>query len=298
MGKGFEVENFSLFVYYFTMKILSTNDDGFECDGIKVLSAALRRAGHKVVVVAPDRDRSGSSHSMSLANGYIDIMQIGDDAWKCSGTPVDCVLAAISGNIDFMPDVVVSGINAGCNLGTDILFSGTAAAARQGALLGLPSIAFSMTGDAPFCYDAAARWAMEHFDTLIGQWQKDMFFNINFPPPNAPNAGSLQSGGSQNSDGQRHADSPQSSRSDLSKQISSDSMLTFPSKRQYTDKIEKIAGADGWTRLNFIGLDVETKSEAGSDVDAINQNRISISPVYVHPINAVWLCWNSTLNIK
>ncbi|MDR2842751.1 MAG: 5'/3'-nucleotidase SurE [Spirochaetaceae bacterium] len=244
------MNDFGKFVTLVLMNILSTNDDGFDCGGIQVLSAALRDAGHRVLVMAPDTDRSGTSHSMSFVSGYADIKEVCKDNWRCSGTPVDCVLTVLSGGVDFVPDIVVSGINAGCNLGTDILFSGTAAAARQGALSGFPSIAFSMAGSGPYSYEAAAKWACENISFFVQKWQKNIFFNVNFP--NIPD-------------------------------ISGDAVQTYPSKRVYHDTFTKTIVKDNWLRLDFSGMYTETNAESGSDMDIVSKNKVSVSAILVEP---------------
>ncbi|MDR2098024.1 MAG: 5'/3'-nucleotidase SurE, partial [Spirochaetaceae bacterium] len=89
------------------MNILVSNDDGYQCEGLIRLTAALRGLGHRALMVSPDRERSGASHSISLALGYIDVKEIAADTWICGGTPVDCVIAVLSGGIDFDADIVV-----------------------------------------------------------------------------------------------------------------------------------------------------------------------------------------------
>ena len=135
------------------MRILISNDDGYRAPGIECLAKALSQLA-KVTVVAPDRDRSGASNSLTLnypirattaENGFIYV----------DGTPTDCVHLAITGLLAQEPDIVVSGINAGANLGDDVLYSGTVAAAMEGRFLGLPAMAVSLAGDEPIHYDSA-----------------------------------------------------------------------------------------------------------------------------------------------
>lgn len=124
------------------MNILLTNDDGYDAEGIRILRQILKTE-HNVYVMAPHKNRSAVSSSITM-KGYLEIHRKEDGVWACSGTPVDCVIAALrSGIIEQKIDVVISGINAGANLGTDIIYSGTCAAARQGVLYGIPSIAVS-----------------------------------------------------------------------------------------------------------------------------------------------------------
>jgi len=127
------------------MNILVSNDDGYQAPGIICLVKKLRELGHEVTVVAPDRNRSGASNSLTLDrpirartadNGFIYV----------DGTPTDCVHLAITGLLEKQPDIVIAGINAGQNLGDDALYSGTVAAAMEGRFLGLPAIAVSLMG--------------------------------------------------------------------------------------------------------------------------------------------------------
>jgi len=119
------------------MRILLTNDDGYASDGIKALAVALG-GEHEVWTLAPDSERSGMSHSMSLRQP-LKIRKLAEREYCCSGTPADCVILASHGVLPFSPDVVVSGINRGPNLGTDLVYSGTAAAARQASMNGVPA---------------------------------------------------------------------------------------------------------------------------------------------------------------
>lgn len=123
------------------MRILVSNDDGFLAPGIRILATALSTIA-EVDVIAPDRDRSGSSNSLTLLNPLRPKMQE-NGFISLAGTPTDCVHLAITGLLDRRPDMVVSGINQGGNLGDDILYSGTVAAAMEGRYLGLPAIAVS-----------------------------------------------------------------------------------------------------------------------------------------------------------
>ena len=125
------------------MNILITNDDGFAAKGIKILSERLSKE-HNVFVVAPSGNRSASSHFISMSKN-LEIKKISENVWSCSGFPADCVLTAIKSSLlPVRPDCILSGINAGANMGTDIVYSGTCAAARQSVLDGIPAIALSL----------------------------------------------------------------------------------------------------------------------------------------------------------
>jgi 5'-nucleotidase len=162
------------------MKILISNDDGYQSPGIRCLADALSALG-RVTVVAPDRDRSGASNSLTLDNP-IRATATAEGFIRVDGTPTDCVHLAITGLLEEEPDMVVSGINAGANLGDDVLYSGTVAAAMEGRFLGLPAIAISLVTQAPTHLETAARVARE----LIGRLQQDplpadTILNVNVP---------------------------------------------------------------------------------------------------------------------
>ena len=127
------------------MKILISNDDGFLAPGINLLAKVLSEIA-EITVVAPDRNRSGASNSLTLDNP-LRVVTVADNGFiSVNGTPTDCVHLAVTGLLKEMPDMVVSGINEGSNLSDDVLYSGTVAAATEGRFLGLPSIAISLAG--------------------------------------------------------------------------------------------------------------------------------------------------------
>lgn len=163
------------------MHILVSNDDGIHAPGIKALAAAMRSLATRVDVVAPDRNRSGASNSLSLSNP-IRVRKLADHEYSVEGTPTDCVHLAITGLLDSEPDMVVSGINLGSNVGDDILYSGTVAAAMEGRSLGLPAIAFSLMNHNPTHFSTAAEVAK----ILVAQLQvqplpAQTILNVNIP---------------------------------------------------------------------------------------------------------------------
>jgi 5'-nucleotidase len=165
------------------MRVLVSNDDGVDAPGIRALAAALREAGHAVVVVAPDRNRSGASNSLTLGQP-IRATQRDAQTWSVAGTPTDCVHLALSGLLDADPDIVLSGINDCSNLGDDVIYSGTVAAAMEGRCLGLPAIALSLaTRDHDGAhYASAARAAVEILARLDGEpLPADTILNVNVP---------------------------------------------------------------------------------------------------------------------
>jgi len=162
------------------MRILVSNDDGFLAPGIKELARVLGEIA-TVTVVAPDRNRSGASNSLTLDNP-LRIMKADNGFISVSGTPTDCVHLAVTGLLEEMPDMVVSGINEGTNLSDDVLYSGTVAAATEGRFLGLPSIAVSLAG--PHCqhYDTAAQVAKYLVQKLESdRLPSDTILNVNVP---------------------------------------------------------------------------------------------------------------------
>lgn len=162
------------------MYILLSNDDGYQAPGIGVLAEMLGRFA-KITVVAPDRDRSGASNSLTL-DSPIRVETADNGFVRVYGTPTDCVHLAITGLLDEEPDMVISGINAGANLGDDVLYSGTVAAAMEGRFLGLPAIAVSLVGPTPTHYETAARAARMLIDRLISDpLPADTILNVNVP---------------------------------------------------------------------------------------------------------------------
>ena len=170
------------------MKLLISNDDGIFALGIRTLANALAEVGHDVTVVCPDRERSATGHGLTLhdpirAEVVDSIFHPTVKAWSCSGTPSDCVKLALGALLDAPPDFVLSGINHGSNLGTDILYSGTVSAAMEGVIEGIPSIAFSLTSYTLREFQPAARFAT----ILLSQLSKQplpeaMLLNVNVPP--------------------------------------------------------------------------------------------------------------------
>jgi 5'-nucleotidase len=168
------------------MRILVSNDDGYQSPGLIALAEVLGVLG-EVVVVAPERDRSGASNSLTLdaplrakrmANGFI----------RVDGTPTDCVHLALTGLSEVDPDIVVAGINHGPNLGDDVLYSGTVAAATEGRFLGLPSMAVSIASYEPYHLDTAARVALR-LVTQLCEIPLDASIILNVNVPDLPSDG-------------------------------------------------------------------------------------------------------------
>ena len=162
------------------MRILISNDDGYFSPGIEALASALANLG-EVVVFAPERDRSGASNSLTLSRP-LTVRKAPNGFHFVDGTPTDCVHVAVTGLLDGPPDLVVSGINDGANMGDDTIYSGTVAAATEGYLLGVPSIAFSLVDKGYAHLDTAMRVARELVvRQLADPWPEPVLLNVNIP---------------------------------------------------------------------------------------------------------------------
>lgn len=230
------------------MKILITNDDGVHAEGIRVLFRELAKY-HKVLVMAPDREQSASSHSLTLTRP-LRMNRLEPNFYSCDGTPTDSVmLAAFHILKNKKPDMIISGINHGANMGEDVIYSGTVAAAIEGSLLGVPSMAVSMVHSEGADFRGAARF-IRRLVKLYPQLdlQPSTILNINFP-------GKVTGGF------KKHR-------------------FTFLGTREYDDiVIEKtdprgidyywIAGSPTW------------KKQEGSDIDAIRAGEVSVTPIHL-----------------
>jgi 5'-nucleotidase len=247
------------------MRILLTNDDGISSPGITVLAAALRTAGHRVFTVAPESNQSGISNAVKFFHGPSRLTQIGADTWSCGGTPADCVVIALMGGIpelclmdeswkkkQLLPvDLIVSGINQGANLGTDIVYSGTAAAARQGAFFNIPSLALSLLEGDEWRWDMAAGFAVERLDEMVSYWKPDSFINVNIPNQREKPAALV------------HA---------------------FPSLRYYNDRIIAYQAPNGCRYCFAKSWAAAAEPEQGSDCDVTAGNNASLSEIFIHPV--------------
>ena len=232
------------------MRVLLTNDDGVTSPGILAMKAALE-ADHEVWVFAPDGERSGTSHRITLG---VPVMKkkLADKLYSCSGSPADCVLMALLGALPLKPDVVISGINMGPNIGTDIVYSGTAAAARQAALMGIPAIAVSLdTVSPPFYFEPLARFIALNIGQFQQLWDEQHFVNINAPNSN----------------------------------VYAGTAITHPSRRRYHDNLEELPLPGGDSCYYLHGPPPETDRDQGSDWEAVIQNKVSVSPVLLQPVS-------------
>jgi 5'-nucleotidase len=166
------------------VKILVSNDDGYFAPGITLLAEALRQMGD-VTVVAPERDRSGASNSLTL-DRPLTVRRAPNGFYSVNGTPTDCVHIAVTGLLDFLPDVIVSGVNLGANMGDDTIYSGTVAAAAEGYLLGIPSIAVSLTSKNGAHFESAIGVALQIVERFRRRpFAEPILLNVNVPdvPP-------------------------------------------------------------------------------------------------------------------
>jgi 5'-nucleotidase len=232
------------------MRILLTNDDGIGSPGLRRLAEALEPE-HEVWIVAPEANRSASSHSITLGTPTR-FRRTAERQYACWGTPADCVLIAFLGLIPEAVELVVSGLNLGPNLGTDIVYSGTAAAARQGAFMGKPSVACSLSAyNPPYHLEYPVRFIARNLTLLHSLWAEDHFLNINFP-------NSEQSSGPQ---------------------------VTFPTRRIYKDTLVRFEAPSGDLYTFLGGEKPEAAMEEGSDYWAVEHGFCSLSPILIHPAN-------------
>ena len=163
------------------MKILITNDDGINGEGLNPLINILKRNSNKLAIIVPDRERSAISQAITL-NSPIRMQKINNNFYTIDGTPADCVYLTMLGAIDFKPGLVISGINRGPNLGEDIIYSGTVAAAIEACIHRVTAIAVSIDGmNGSIHYDSAAEIALDCIKILCKAHLKGILFNINVP---------------------------------------------------------------------------------------------------------------------
>ena len=178
-------------------RILITNDDGITADGIKILKRIANEFSNDVWVVAPEHEKSGASHALSFQN-ELTLKKYEDKSFSVNGTPSDCVAIGISNVLkDKKPDIILSGINSGCNVGEDVTYSGTIAAAMEGLIRRIPSIAISQNYEAgkknQISWDSSKFFLKNLLVDLTNQgWSNNVFMNINFPYCSAEKVKSIQ----------------------------------------------------------------------------------------------------------
>ena len=170
-----------------SLRILISNDDGVFADGIQALAAAAAAAGHRVTVVCPDRERSATGHGLTIhtplrAERADELFAPGVTAWACSGTPSDCVKLALFRLLEEPPQLVLSGINHGPNLGTDVLYSGTVSAAMEATIEGFPALAVSCADFQWRQFEPSAAVALRVAESMLASgWPEGLLLNLNVP---------------------------------------------------------------------------------------------------------------------
>lgn len=235
-----------------TARILVSNDDGIHGPGLEVLERVARALSNDVWTVVPETEQSGAGHSLTLHHP-LRIREVGPKRYAVAGTPTDSVLLAINHLMtDHKPTVVLSGVNRGANLGEDVTYSGTVAAAMEGTLLGVPSIALSQVynGADAIRWQTAERWAKEIIPKLFARsWGRDVLMNVNFP--------------------------------DLEPDDVTGVEMTFQGKRKIGDGL--VERLDPRERP-YIWIGPQRTGDAarpGTDMDAIDRGKVSITPLCV-----------------
>jgi 5'-nucleotidase len=230
------------------MRILISNDDGYFSPGIVCLAEHLAKISD-VVVVAPERDRSGASNSLTL-DRPLKLRRAANGFYYVNGTPTDCVHLAVTGMLDQEPDMVVSGINAGANMGDDTIYSGTVAAATEGFLLGIPSIAVSLIGKEFANYETAAKISVELVQRFARKKHSHPWLlNVNVP------------------------DVPYDQLQGIA--------VTRLGKRHKAEPVVKASNPHGET-MYWVGAAGKAQDAGeGTDFHAISQQRVSLTPLQI-----------------
>jgi len=233
--------------------ILVSNDDGIHSNGLAALADALQSLG-TVVVVAPDREQSASSHALTL-HRPLRIDEIAPGRWQVDGTPTDCVNLAVNAVLRRRPTLLVSGINKGANLGDDVTYSGTVSAAMEGTLLGIPSIAMSLVGRGSFEFGVAAA-----FGARLGAWvlrhglPPDTLLNVNVPQrPGGGRPLGLE--------------------------------VTRMGRRRYGDAIVEKTDPRGRKYYWIGGEELDFVKEEGTDFHAVDAGFVSVTPIHLDLTN-------------
>ena len=230
------------------MRILLSNDDGYFAPGLAALYEALAGLG-EIVVVAPEQNRSGASNSLTLDRPLF-LKQAANGFYFVNGTPTDCVHLAVTGMLEYLPDIIVSGINNGANMGDDTIYSGTVAAATEGFLLGIPSIAVSMTSFEGKHYETAGRVACELIERQVNNpIRQPVLLNVNVP------------------------DIPYSQLQGME--------VTRLGRRHKAEPVVKMNSPRNETVYWVGAAGAAADAGPGTDFNAIEQNRVSITPLQI-----------------
>ena len=233
--------------------ILITNDDGIHAPGLQILFKKSRKLG-QVTIIAPEHDNSAASHSLTM-NRPLRVREIEANVYTINGTPTDCVTIGIGKILPHKPDLVLSGINPGPNLGDDVSYSGTVSAAIEATMLGIPSIAVSLAAESePLHYETAATFTVKLATMILERGlPKDTLLNVNIPNITSDKIGGLA--------------------------------FTRRGRRFYDDAIKEIY--DPWGKKHYWIGGGTPSFDTGEDTDsaAISVNKISITPMHLDPTN-------------
>ena len=230
------------------MRILLSNDDGYFAPGLSCLASVLSEIA-EIIVVAPERDRSGSSNSLTL-DRPLSLHKSHNGFYYVNGTPTDCVHLAVTGMLDTMPDMIISGINKGANMGDDTIYSGTVAAATEGFLLGIPSLAVSLVNQSHENYLTAARVAFDMVQRFKEQYISGaVLLNINVP--------------------------------DIDYELLEGVEVTRLGRRHKAEPVIKSSSPRGETVYWVGAAGPAQDSGQGTDFYAVEHNRVSVTPLQI-----------------
>lgn len=235
------------------MKILITNDDGIHAIGIKKLASSLKDIG-EITVIAPDTERSATGHAITMHHplriNKVDFFDKCIKAFSINGTPSDCVKIGVETIMTTPPDIIVSGINNGPNLGTDVIYSGTVSAAIEGAIHNIPSIAISIYGDKDeMNYDGASYYSCKIIENSIrNNIPNNLVLNVNVPSLDRKDIKGIK--------------------------------LSHLGNRKYTNSFEKREDPMGKTYYWLAGSLIEIKNSKDSDVESVKDGYISVTPLH------------------
>lgn len=235
-----------------TPKILCTNDDGYLAGGLRVLVEAARTVG-EVMVVAPDREQSATSHSLTLHHP-LRARHTRDGSIVVDGTPTDCVILAINELLDHRPDFCLSGVNHGPNMGDDVLYSGTVAAAMEATVIGIPALAISYSGDT---LDELEAWGDALGRILRGIFERpfptDTLFNINLPPIHPTDVKGIR--------------------------------ITSLGRRRFSDSLTRAKDPSGREYYWIGGGKMTWTGDSASDFRAVEEGYVSVTPLHLDLTN-------------
>lgn len=256
------------------MRILISNDDGIEAEGIWILAREIANRGHHTIIACPMRQQSGMSHALTIGKP-IEVKRIDRDpkieAWAIDGSPTDCVKIFLESMCHWelqrehstkfnreipyekdrqpMPDAVLSGINHGSNLATDVLYSGTVGAALEGFIHELPSMAVSLKNESEMSFESVAKIAADFFESTLQKSSKPFLYNLNFPD----------------------------------KLHEEKIVFTRLGRRDYVNAFRKTHDDLGRTFFEIKGEVYDTDGSEGTDLHAISEGLISVTPLHIDP---------------